>query len=103
MNARGHMLKCSHFHPAEEEEEEEYADPELHDNRDSVQSWGSRFRPRSKPFPCVVFCHGNAGSRVDALPLLPLLLPAGIRCECARLIAPERSRTCTLVDLGHVV
>jgi pimeloyl-ACP methyl ester carboxylesterase len=77
MNARGHMLKCSHFMPAEEDDQAAgaEADAEL---LDATGPAGTRFRPRSRPFPCVVFCHGNAGSRVDALPLLSVVLPAGI-------------------------
>ena len=44
----------------------------------------SHFRPYTRPgepvesAPCVVYCHGNAGSRVDALMTLHALLPYGI-------------------------
>uniref|UniRef100_A0A7S0DUI0 AB hydrolase-1 domain-containing protein n=1 Tax=Hanusia phi TaxID=3032 RepID=A0A7S0DUI0_9CRYP len=68
MNARGYILKCSHFQPAEL--------IDLENSND--QDMKSRMRPQSKPFPCVVYCHGNAGSRVDAMAVLPILLPQGI-------------------------
>ena len=68
MNARGYMLKCSHFQPAELIDVENSSD----------QDMKSRMRPQKKPFPCVVYCHGNAGSRVDAMAVLPVLLPQGI-------------------------
>ena len=102
MNARGHMLKCSHFQPAEEEEDE----TELPDENDELldtagpAAWGSKFRPRAKPFPCVVFCHGNAGSRVDSLPLLPLLLPAGISLFCFDFSGAGQSDG-EFLSLGH--
>ncbi len=57
-------MKCSHFQPAESSELD---DEDVH-----------KLRPKSEPFPCVIYCHGNAGSRVDALPLLPILLPQGV-------------------------
>lgn len=59
------MLRCSHFQPAESTDEQDVLD---------VQ----KLRPKKDPFPCVIYCHGNAGSRVDALPLLPILLPHGV-------------------------
>jgi len=96
MNARGHMLKCSHFQPAEEEETED--DGVFLDATGPVP--GARFRPRSRPFPCVVFCHGNAGSRVDALPLLPVLLPAGISLFCFDFSGAGQSEG-EFLSLGH--
>ena len=61
-------MKCSHFQPAESTD---LNDEDVH-----------KFRPKSDPFPCVIYCHGNAGSRVDALPLLPILLPQGVSVCC---------------------
>ena len=63
-NGRGFVLKCSHFQPAEP------VDPSVDDI--------TNLRPKSEPFPCLIYCHGNAGSRVDCLPLVPLVLPQGI-------------------------
>eukprot|EP00756_Hemistasia_phaeocysticola_P065799 Hpha_TRINITY_DN8796_c0_g1::TRINITY_DN8796_c0_g1_i1::g.45266::m.45266 len=52
-NPRGLVLRCSHFEPTPSE------------------------RP-SERMPCVVYLHGNCGSRVDALESVTWLLPAGI-------------------------
>jgi pimeloyl-ACP methyl ester carboxylesterase len=52
-NPRGLKLQCSHYQPTE------------------------ACRPR-KCLPCVVYLHGNAGSRLDALPLLRYILPYNI-------------------------
>eukprot|EP01059_Diplonema_ambulator_P031624 TRINITY_DN5865_c0_g1_i9.p1 TRINITY_DN5865_c0_g1~~TRINITY_DN5865_c0_g1_i9.p1 ORF type:complete len:398 (+),score=57.70 TRINITY_DN5865_c0_g1_i9:501-1694(+) len=52
-NPRGMELKCSHFEPV-----------------------GSQ-RPRDK-MPCVVYLHGNCGSRQDSLDCVTVLLPHGI-------------------------
>jgi pimeloyl-ACP methyl ester carboxylesterase len=97
MNARGHMLKCSHFMPAEEDEEAAGVDAEFFD---ATGPSGTRFRPRSRPFPCVVFCHGNAGSRVDALPLLPVLLPAGMSLFAFDFAGAGQSEG-EILSLGH--
>jgi len=45
--------------------------------------WWSHFQPPkteriNKVLPCVVYCHGNCGSRIDSLPLLVALLPHNI-------------------------
>lgn len=32
----------------------------------------------NSPLPCVVFCHGNCGSRIDSLEIVRWLLPLGI-------------------------
>jgi len=52
-NPRGLVLRCSHFQPTANE------------------------RPAER-MPCVVYLHGNCGSRVDALESVTWLLPAGI-------------------------
>ena len=96
MNARGHMIKCSHFQPAVEEEEVD--DAVFLDATGAAPT--SNFRPRARPFPCVVFCHGNAGSRVDALPMLPVLLPAGISLFCFDFSGAGQSEG-EFLSLGH--
>ena len=68
MNTRGFVLKCSHFQPAELEEGES--------DLDST----TRVRPQKQPFPAVVYCHGNAGSRVDCLPVLPVRTFLSLKC-----------------------
>lgn len=73
MNPRGLVLKCSHFMPAEPEDEDI-----LWEGSDGIP----KLRPRKEPFPCVVYCHGNAGSRVDAVSLLPVLLPEDVGVFC---------------------
>jgi len=56
-NQRDMKLQCSHYQPIESQ------------------------RP-SKQMPCVVYCHGNCGCRVDALDAVQLLLPKGITVFC---------------------
>ena len=56
MNKRRQRLKCSHYIPILE---------------------GKRAGQQTK-FPCVIYCHGNCGSRVDASDCLDLLLPQSI-------------------------
>ncbi|KAG9448840.1 hypothetical protein H6P81_008805 [Aristolochia fimbriata] len=51
-NARGHILKCSHYIP-------------------------SHF-PENTPLPCVIYCHGNSGCRADANEAAVILLPYNI-------------------------
>ncbi|XP_031397543.1 uncharacterized protein LOC116208310 isoform X2 [Punica granatum] len=51
-NSRGDVLKCSHYVP--------------------VHS------PEGKPLPCVIYCHGNSGCRVDASEAAIILLPSNI-------------------------
>eukprot|EP00271_Cylindrocystis_brebissonii_P008118 TRINITY_DN22142_c0_g1_i1.p1 TRINITY_DN22142_c0_g1~~TRINITY_DN22142_c0_g1_i1.p1 ORF type:complete len:570 (-),score=127.02 TRINITY_DN22142_c0_g1_i1:274-1983(-) len=54
VNARGHVLQCSHYMPASLPE-----------------------RP-DKKLPCVIYCHGNSGCRVDANDAAVMLLPDNI-------------------------
>lgn len=56
MNERRQRLKCSHYMPVLE----------------------GTMASRTTKFPCVVYCHGNCGSRVDASDCLDLLLPQNI-------------------------
>ena len=56
LNKRRQRLKCSHYLPVVE-----------------GQGRGSAGR-----VPCVIYCHGNCGSRVDASDCLDLLLPQNI-------------------------
>ncbi|XXG64693.1 hypothetical protein AAC387_Pa05g2577 [Persea americana] len=51
-NGRGHILKCSHYVP-------------------------SPF-PENTPLPCVIYCHGNSGCRVDANEAVAILVPSNI-------------------------
>ncbi|WRX27198.1 Histidine phosphatase superfamily [Theobroma cacao] len=51
-NARGYMLRCSHYMP-------------------------SPF-PKETPLPCVIYCHGNSGCRADANEAAVILLPSNI-------------------------
>ncbi|OMO64651.1 putative catalytic [Corchorus olitorius] len=51
-NARGHILRCSHYTP-------------------------SPF-PEETPLPCVIYCHGNSGCRADANEAAVILLPSNI-------------------------
>eukprot|EP00451_Oxyrrhis_marina_P039519 CAMPEP_0204392434 /NCGR_PEP_ID=MMETSP0469-20131031/61757_1 /ASSEMBLY_ACC=CAM_ASM_000384 /TAXON_ID=2969 /ORGANISM="Oxyrrhis marina" /LENGTH=309 /DNA_ID=CAMNT_0051386411 /DNA_START=130 /DNA_END=1059 /DNA_ORIENTATION=- len=50
-NARGHQIHCSHYHPTE---------------------------ASATARPCVIYLHGNSSSRLEAISVLPTLLPRGI-------------------------
>ncbi|KAF4745370.1 hypothetical protein FOZ63_029238 [Perkinsus olseni] len=56
-SVRGHGLRCSLFVPR-------------------------GLRDDNISYPCVVYMHGNAGCRLEALPLVPILLPLGISLCC---------------------
>eukprot|EP00440_Ansanella_granifera_P043506 gb/GFBE01047158.1/.p1 GENE.gb/GFBE01047158.1/~~gb/GFBE01047158.1/.p1 ORF type:complete len:671 (+),score=106.65 gb/GFBE01047158.1/:1-2013(+) len=62
-NSRGHALQCSFFEPSpgpgESREEEQF-----------------------KQTPCVIFLHGNSSCRLEALPLLTLVMPLRISLFC---------------------
>lgn len=45
----------------------------------------------NKKLPCVVYCHGNCGSRLDALPILVSLLPSNITVFCFDFAGSGRS------------
>ncbi|KAG6758919.1 hypothetical protein POTOM_035382 [Populus tomentosa] len=51
-NGRGDALQCSHYMPI--------------------------VNPQEKPLPCVIYCHGNSGCRVDASEAAIILLPSNI-------------------------
>ncbi|EFA83276.1 alpha/beta hydrolase fold-1 domain-containing protein [Heterostelium album PN500] len=53
VNGRGLPIQCSHFKPAE--------------------YWSN-----GKQLPCVIYCHGNSGCRLDALECVRTLLPINI-------------------------
>lgn len=57
VNSQGQKLQCSHFKPQSMAEEE-------------------------GPFPCVVYCHCNSGSRRDAEEAVILLIPQKISVFC---------------------
>ncbi|XP_076927316.1 uncharacterized protein LOC143590852 [Bidens hawaiensis] len=52
VNSREDVLKCSHYLPI--------------------------VSPEEKPLPCVIYCHGNSGSRADASEAAIILLPSNI-------------------------
>lgn len=51
-NSRGDVLQCSPYMPI--------------------------VSPDGKPLPCVIYCHGNSGCRVDASETAMVLLPSNI-------------------------
>ncbi|KAF4379130.1 hypothetical protein G4B88_010524 [Cannabis sativa] len=51
-NARGHVLRCSHYLPLD--------------------------LPEDASLPCVIYCHGNSGCRADANEAAVILLPSNI-------------------------
>ncbi|GAM26335.1 hypothetical protein SAMD00019534_095100, partial [Acytostelium subglobosum LB1] len=53
INVRGLSIKCSHFKPAE-------------------------YWTNGKQLPCVIYCHGNSGCRLDSLECVRTLLPINI-------------------------
>ncbi|KAJ1490889.1 Alpha/Beta hydrolase protein [Baffinella frigidus] len=89
LNGRGLVLKCSHFQPAE-----------VAETGDAPEGSQAKLKAQQRPFPCVVYCHGNAGSRVDALPLLPILLPAGISVFAFDFAGAGKSEG-NFLSLGH--
>lgn len=62
-NPRGQTLQCSLFEPI--------PDPAV----PTQENW-------SRERPCVIYLHGNSSCRLEALPLLPLLLPLRIMLFC---------------------
>ncbi|KAL7588533.1 hypothetical protein Lser_V15G39675 [Lactuca serriola] len=52
INSKGDVLQCSHYMPT--------------------------VLPEGKPLPCVIYCHGNSGSRADASEAAIILLPSNI-------------------------
>eukprot|EP00164_Ancoracysta_twista_P001874 GFYU01002462.1.p1 GENE.GFYU01002462.1~~GFYU01002462.1.p1 ORF type:complete len:567 (-),score=72.17 GFYU01002462.1:16-1656(-) len=48
-------------------------------NQQLACSWWTPvdFDDKSSPLPCVIYCHGNCGSRCDAIESVALLLPEG--------------------------
>jgi len=60
INDRGMELQCSHYLP-------------------TAGGWRSR---QPHPQPCVIFLHGNCSSRVEALDVVPVLLPRGLSVFC---------------------
>eukprot|EP00931_Biecheleriopsis_adriatica_P029498 TRINITY_DN17507_c0_g1_i1.p1 TRINITY_DN17507_c0_g1~~TRINITY_DN17507_c0_g1_i1.p1 ORF type:complete len:667 (+),score=106.21 TRINITY_DN17507_c0_g1_i1:106-2106(+) len=61
-NARGHALQCSLFEP--------------------TPGPGEVKEDHWSKLPCVIFLHGNSSCRLEALPLLPLLIPLRISLFC---------------------
>jgi hypothetical protein len=39
-------------------------------------------RVSDKPHPCVIYLHGNSGSRVEALVVLPFVIPYNVALCC---------------------
>jgi len=77
VNTQGQFLECSHFQPA---------------RRSSSSAAAS--------YPCAVYLHGNASSRLEALGVLPVLLPLGVTVFCLDLSGSGRSEG-RYVSLGH--
>jgi pimeloyl-ACP methyl ester carboxylesterase len=80
----------------------ERADFNLLNRRDQRLSC-SWFRPPSSlltaKMPCVVYAHGNSGSRVDALEVVESLLPAGVMVVAGDLSGSGKSEG-SVVTLG---
>eukprot|EP01100_Stratorugosa_tubuloviscum_P010867 TRINITY_DN4743_c0_g1_i2.p1 TRINITY_DN4743_c0_g1~~TRINITY_DN4743_c0_g1_i2.p1 ORF type:complete len:315 (-),score=100.53 TRINITY_DN4743_c0_g1_i2:21-965(-) len=62
-NPKGQTLQCSHFIPLEYDKENESKTELL-------------------KIPCVIYLHGNSGSRVDAIDTIPLLIRSNISLFC---------------------
>lgn len=65
-NPKGDKICCSHFEPAKSQRVNEV-------------------------LPCVVFCHGNCGSRLDIFPVILSLLPHNITVFCMDFAGSGRS------------
>ncbi|EGR31652.1 hypothetical protein IMG5_105010 [Ichthyophthirius multifiliis] len=76
-NQKNMYLKCSLFEPIN------IKDPEI-----------------PNKFPCVIYCHGNSGSRLDALEYLEFLIPLGIGLFCFDFMGSGQSEG-EYVTLGY--
>lgn len=84
-NPRGHALQCSFFEPlpqaAWEESRIALATGQRANQGTSSASGGVSGEGQG-PTPCVVFLHGNSSCRLEAIPLITLLLPLNISLFC---------------------
>lgn len=71
MNPRGMKLQCSRFSPL-------VVDP----NVPATEALEKRCKPAPGRRPCVIYCHGNCGSRCDGFEAALCLLPSGIDVVC---------------------
>lgn len=56
----------------------ERRDFQLRNQRNLILRCSHFFKEKTLESPCIVYCHGNSGSRLDALDILESLLPLNI-------------------------
>jgi len=93
-NPRGHALRCSFFEPMpqvawEASRTDAQASSPRVSKADLVARQGSGAsvggrgaRDSLQPLPCIIFLHGNSSCRLEAMSLLPLLMPLGVSLFC---------------------
>lgn len=92
-NARGLNLECSFFEPLPKDAwEKSLSQSSPAAIKGVCRPQGSQYdagnfalqggRTSSKPPPCIVFLHGNSSCRLEALPLLQVLIPLSISLFC---------------------
>ena len=75
VGARNHKIYCSHYEPLESE-----------------RKWNI--------MPCVIYCHGNSSSRIEAKELVTYLLPENITLFCFDFPGCGKSEG-EYISLGH--
>ena len=75
VGARNHKIYCSHYEPLESE-----------------RKWNI--------MPCVIYCHGNSSSRIEAKELVTYLLPENITLFCFDFPGCGQSEG-EYISLGH--
>jgi hypothetical protein len=75
VGARNHKIYCSHYEPLESE-----------------RKWNT--------MPCVIYCHGNSSSRLEAKELVSYLLPEHITLFCFDFPGCGKSEG-EYISLGH--
>ena len=70
VNPRGLTLQCSHY----ELKRKEVPKKSTNENSNKNSSEKSEEKEEKKK-PVVVYCHGNSGSRLDAMEAVKVLLP----------------------------
>jgi len=98
-NARGHTLQCSLFEPLPQTDWERSRAASSSASQDTESkaagnghvnhTASAKSTPQAeahvnspKPIPCVIFLHGNSSCRLEALPLVTLLMPLCISLFC---------------------
>lgn len=95
-NSRGIAFECSHYVPIQAIEASSVcASTSRRGGRN-----GSDDEDGPQLLPCVIYLHGNAGNRLEANPLVKLLLPMNITVFCLDFTGCGKSDG-EFISLGH--